>query len=109
MKTSELTGVLLDYWVAQPTGMLRMCSGPIDFKLGGWSPSTKWAHGGPIIESERINLVSSGDQCEAFMGDLAPNILDNEHGDGVGSTPLVAAMRAFVASKYGATVPDEAE
>lgn len=55
--------------------------------------STDWAHGGPIIERERITLCGEGDFWDAYVaGRLAGH---------VGATPLVAAMRAFVASKFG--------
>lgn len=61
----------------------------------GWRPSRAWEHGGPIIERERIELrndASGGWNC---MGNGC-------YGDG--PTPLIAAMRAYVASKVGAEV-----
>lgn len=60
-----------------------------------WSPSTDWSQGGPIIERERIEVVpwAVRGMWSAFIN-TGPDrkILD-------GPTPLVAAMRAFVASK----------
>lgn len=116
MKVAELEGALLDYWAAQIEGMLRMDGGAIDQQLGGYSPSTKWAQGGPIIEREKIDLMhceyrptamacKPSEPWNAMMQNLA---IDNADWDSMsGSTPLIAAMRAFVGSKYGADVPDE--
>lgn len=58
-----------------------------------YAPSSNWAQGGPIIERERIE-VSPG----VTDGDLAWSAWI--YGRGVfhhGATPLVAAMRAYVA------------
>jgi len=61
-----------------------------------WSPSRFWHQGGPIIERERIN-VSCGKR-----GDWWASMALNEKIEG--PTPLIAAMRAFVASKFGEEV-----
>lgn len=82
-------------------------------ELGGWepldnqgSPSTDWLVGGPIIERERITVAP-------FDGKWAAMLIGNpgrgsayidayiEEWDAVGPTPLIAAMRAFVAAKLG--------
>jgi hypothetical protein len=68
---------------------------------GNWEwirqPSTAWEHGGPIIERERIALeFLDGEWCA-----WAPGPQRADGGDGRGQTPLVAAMRAYVASKFG--------
>ena len=71
--------------------------------------STDWAQGGPIIERERIAVVYEpsmvyDDSCRWkalwAMGDEAHEF---------GPTPLIAAMRCYVASKLGdeVEVPDE--
>jgi hypothetical protein len=72
-----------------------------DHKL--FAPSTNWEHGGPIIERERITLSapSCGPMWSACAG---PGEYVEE-----GATPLIAAMRAYVASRYGHQVPDETE
>ncbi len=69
--------------------------------VGEFSPSTNWEQAGPIIERERIAI-----SCHAFGGgSYLPDgpELWNAHTLGAtpqcGPTPLVAAMRAFVASK----------
>lgn len=65
--------------------------------LTGWmNPSTKWEHGGPIIERNGIWLAAprrSRTEWSATVGDSTDDFR--------GPTPLVAAMRAFVASKLG--------
>lgn len=116
MKTAELSGVLLDYWVARAEGGKVKFSddGSFAIKSGGrFEPSTRWAHGGPVIERECIHL-------EKFPGgDEYPEWLAFEQSDGWGEPPedsprrqygdtaLIAAMRAYVASKFGAEVPDD--
>ena len=60
-----------------------------------------WYYGGPIIERERISVVGDleGGWCAYVCEWLSPNALDNEPPGGCGPTPLIAAMRAFVAPK----------
>ena len=67
---------------------------------GNWEwirrPSTAWEHGGPIIERERIALEFLDDEWCAW----SPGPQRADGGDGRGHTPLVAAMRAYVASTF---------
>jgi hypothetical protein len=58
--------------------------------------SRMWEFGGPIIERERIDLEIQ-DETDG------PNewSASTAHGECYGPTPLIAAMRAFVASKFG--------
>lgn len=103
MKTSELTGKALDWAVAKCEGVINGDDLDIGFVLeGGYTPSTDWAQGGPIIEREGIQIVRRGDFCWEALRDA----------DGVfclGRKPLIAAMRCYVASKLGdeVDVPDE--
>lgn len=59
-----------------------------------WEPSTSWAQGGPIIERERINITPVVVGGWAGMAEVGDDQFW-EHGP----TPLIAAMRAFVAAK----------
>lgn len=117
MKVSELTGVKLDYWVARALGdrQVRIVGAEehervearfMDmFPFDRFSPSRAWYEAGPIIEREAIHLerdvdgYSEPDEpwyagCGVFWD--------------IGSTPLIAAMRAFVKAKVGDhVVPDE--
>lgn len=113
IKTSELTGAALDWAVAEcalpahdsHTNTLMVTVGDDN----GWrfNPSTDWAQGGAIIEREGISITAAGfPWWECDEGWYA------HQGDSLyahGSTPLIAAMRCYVASKLGAEVdvPDE--
>jgi len=74
-----------------------------------FSPSTDWQHGGPIIEREQIAVVSPDisnmGRVRHVKGWHAsiPWTIDGENSfaSEFGPTPLIAAMRCFVASKFG--------
>lgn len=114
MKTAELIGEDLDYWVAKAEGIaeVEIIGGRCEAVLPGedgeeyWTeyrPSLSWATAGPIIEREGIGLKSPS--CIGDWGVWAAwerGAVDGE----TGPTPLVAAMRAYVASKYGEEVPE---
>jgi hypothetical protein len=71
MKTAELTGALLDYWVARALGMTHEQA---DFVVPAHSYSTNWSHGGPIIERERIMIVGGyGEEWGAIVGVYDPS------------------------------------
>ena len=100
MKTNELTGAALDWAVNQ---IEECCDDPAPPRF-----STNWSQGGPIIEREEIALEP---------------MTHDEHGDGwlatrvegpavcmeFGPTPLIAAMRCYVAACLGdeVDVPEE--
>lgn len=110
MKVSELTGAELDYWVAKAEGHspepVKM-SDRIVYALArhGFlvlqapSYSTDWAKGGPIIERERIQL-SAPPSGEWIGITYSKGRLISPEAD----TLLVAAMRAYVVSKFGEEV-----
>lgn len=107
IKTSELTGAALDWVVAnlvESDGRLRSALGRFSVKVGRqFNPSVNWSQGGPIIDREKITTGPySGEregEWQAYIG------WDAEKYDPLfaedGPTPLIAAMRAFVASKLG--------
>jgi hypothetical protein len=90
MKTSEMTGAALNWAVQIAEGYVQ--PDPIDFARNCFKPSTDWSQGGPIIERERLLLRPCGLSWECSMGG------DNWF---KGLTPLIAAMRCYVASKLG--------
>ncbi len=119
-KVSELDGVLLDCAVAEcrvragsddpkwfyrwelisdEKSMIGRAYCSVDaYNVAGaqYEPSTDWTDGGPIIQRERISLDAAHDHV-SWMAQSPKR-------DGVwvnGPTPLVAAMRAYVASKLG--------
>jgi hypothetical protein len=99
MKTNELTGAALDW--AVHVALHGSCDGYAEHEY-----STDWAQGGPIIEREQINIRVS------TVGGEWVGFTDNGwgvEGWSTGPTPLVAAMRCYVASKLGDTVdvPEE--
>ena len=102
MRTSELTGAALDWAVAKCEGVLmRWERSTHDEAPLEYSPSTDWAQGGAIIEREKIQIKENG------HGHWFAKI-----GKGKwmrGTTPLIAAMRCYVASKLGDEVelPEE--
>ena len=91
IKTNELNDVALDWAVL----FARNPSVAGLFSVTHCVPapfSTEWALGGPIMESEGISLyLYGGSEWEAHVGNKAYQ----------GPTPLVAAMRCYVASKLG--------
>lgn len=116
MKTADLTGALLDYWVAKANGPewgAAIIDGVCRLTLGGvFAPSTDWAQGGPIIEREHIQLKGDKNQWRfpSWLWTAWPDVAGTgQKANGRShESLLVAAMRAFVASKYGDEVPDVA-
>ncbi len=107
-KVSELEGAELDYYVAKADGWNPQIIGKM---WGGpWAYSTEWRHGGPIIERERIAVVAYKDKWCAYVNDQSAysqesGYIDVSEYEGMsGQTPLIAAMRCFVNSKFGAEV-----
>lgn len=104
MKVSELRDELLDYWVAKASGVaeVRVVDSHCLIDHLRWEPSAVWSQGGPIIEREGINLSHSleagAEHCTAYMR--------SGRSRQKGLTPLVAAMRCYVDSKYGEEVID---
>ena len=71
-----------------------------------WTHSaTDWAEGGPIIEREQISL---GHQPSAPDGSKWYST-NRQGAFGISNTPLIAAMRCYVASKLGdeIEIPEE--
>jgi hypothetical protein len=112
MQTSELTGVALDWAVAKIeqewtdedrwyNTIGYVDTGDVDDEP--YYPSTDWAQGGAIIERELIELGLFADQWRAVMH------LDDGGIYQDGTTPLIAAMRCYVASKLGdeVEIPEE--
>lgn len=108
MKTSELTGAALGYAVAviERTGIAsyNSDSGYL-LRVDGsrWWPYEDWAQGGPIIEREEIGLKRNAPCSAGREWEASPSSTAKGAGGrwGYGPTPLIAAMRCFVASKLG--------
>ena len=125
MKTSELTGVALDWAVAKCEGVhVSMARGGWfvfdsdawaefrndynDDKLQSFRPSTDWAQAGPIIEREGISVLHTTMRLShAWEASQTP--AEDLSVCEFGPTPLIATMRCYVASKLGdeVDVPEE--
>lgn len=113
MKTNELVGAALDWAVAEANGTpIYRCGKTLTrMDMDGnvyWLPSINWEQGGVIIERERISISPRDGYWEALYHD---NLFQEDGSDyfQMGDTPLVAAMRCYVASKLGDEVqlPEE--
>lgn len=119
VKTDELLDRALDYAVA-------LCQGGTSFQYDtvgtywitidgkdralsrGWAqsfaPSTNWAHGGPIIEREWLEVVPWPNESNEYYRWSCVTRNDPSGVHRYGRTPLIAAMRCYVASKLGSEV-----
>jgi hypothetical protein len=109
INTSELTDKALDWAVEKlQNPALKVEEFLCEWERYNAAASIDWAQGGPIIEREKIGfwaytLDEEGNEnpgwyAETFAGSVA-----------TGPTPLIAAMRCYVASKLGDEVelPEE--
>lgn len=117
IKTSELTGEALNWAVAEcqgyfdkksknglTVGRLYGCAVWVAPHPNAWrrndytrfTPSTDWAQGGPIIEKEYIGFLPD---CGKFWAVYSCGPMVGQRW--YGPTPLIAAMRCYVASKLG--------
>ncbi len=107
MKVSELKGAELDYWVYiatfgfvnEKTAKTEEWKEFITEELLSFHPSTNWQQGGELIEKYRVTLESINENvwsANMFFDEVY------QHGE----TPLIAAMRCIVASKYGDEVSE---
>jgi hypothetical protein len=71
-----------------------------------YSPGSNWAQGGPIIEREKIDVEFDPNGKDVVRARLWR---DGKEFRAYGPTPLVAAMRCYVASRLGEEVeiPEE--
>ena len=112
MRVADLEGQTLDLWAARAEGIeywierssvdWEVCADTGNDRSDRYSPSTDWALGGLIIERERIEIgrPTKGPDVgkwSAWIGDEF---------SGYGETALVAAMRAYVVSKFGEEVEE---
>lgn len=106
INTSELIDSALDWAVAKCE---RLKGNVIEAVLvGELSPSTQWHWGGPIIERESISI---GDQTHIYgqPKHSAWYATNRKGAHGLAPTPLITAMRCYVASKLGdeVEIPEE--
>ncbi len=119
IKVSEATPLQLDWMVAKAEGKveqgvygtpqlwntglhLHYCGA---FLGSSYDPSTDWSQGGPIIEREKIGTQPIYQGYVVSHWSAVQELGEGRHN---GPTPLIAAMRCYVASKMGdeVEVPD---
>ena len=96
MKTAELTGAALDCAVLIAAGFMPQAAASLVI-VKCFNPSENWEQGGPIIEREKMAIML----CESVGDWLADLSGTDKVFTASGPTPLVAAMRCYVASKLG--------
>ena len=103
VKTSELTGAALD-WAVAKCDFISVRNG---FDDNCPEYSTDWAQGGSIIEREGLTVIYRMVERVALW--TAYNDLMDTPCEQGGTTPLIAAMRCYVASKLGdeVEIPNE--
>lgn len=115
MKVSELTGALLDYWVARGEGKTAKVidtgngEGPLCYVIGKgiadrwviYGPSWHWEQAGPLLQK----LLAS--DCCLMRAENGQPLVLGPFGRWDGSTPHEAICRAIVGLRFGETVPDE--
>lgn len=114
MKSSELTGAALDWAVLKASNKAIGQPDHLPFNVewllmrdaGDFQYSTNWAQGGPIIEREQ--LLIQPEIGKEGAGN-AWSAISMQGFECLGPTPLVAAMRCYVASKLGDEVEIPAE
>lgn len=111
VKVSQLTNKALDYLVAGLEGCLTSHDKMLQFEqarvagyngLGQYTPaclhfSESWEEAGPIIERESMQLTP----CEDMQSWSAGLMFRQGCEDYEGPTPLISAMRCYVASRLG--------
>lgn len=121
IKTKDLIGAALDWAVAKCEGVnleaFALYYEPTELgDLDGhgfpeFHYSTIWSQGGPIIERKEIGTRRDAPCSRGREWEASPSITAKGAGGrwGYGPTPLIAAMRCFVASELGdeVEVPDE--
>ena len=123
VKVVEATQLQLNWLVAKVEGKdgvlhddgITRCiviAAPSGVYKGTYSPSINWAQGGPILErmfEQGLRLHNAEHMTGIHDKNIMVASLDSPNGFWFGPTPLIAAMRSYVASKLGreVEVPEE--
>ena len=122
IRTQDLTGPALDWAVAKAEDN-EDCRDPYVTRTrdgvetyvkvttfsgyeADWEPSADWSQAGPIIEREKISVETWNEDIPGLEWAASIESTCNQYGESDrkhkhGPTPLIAAMRCFVASKLG--------
>lgn len=123
IRTQDLTGPALRWAVATLDGYTNLRLGAFSGVLVMDPPrkefgavefsslcyDTDWSQGGPIIERESIAIIPMLNGWEAQFEPSDERFSEDHLHLQTGPTPLIAAMRCFVASRLGdeVEVPEE--
>lgn len=129
-KAEGLLGEDVRLWGGRP--FIEGGGGMAGSNVTAWQPSTDWTQGGPLIDRERIAILpwteanavvwmpggndvdwtksgpviwwARADEVVRGYIEECPEAQGHYIRDGYGPTPLIAAMRAYVLSKFGEEV-----
>ena len=116
MKTSELTGDKLDYWVAKAqrwTQVVNAAGNGNNWECNetgfhtDYHPTTNWQQCGELIALPTFHWVQKLREPRVATGDTYAAKFDNVFPAMYGSTPQEAICRAVCASVFGEEIPDE--
>lgn len=112
IKTSALIGPALDWAVVKCEGEDYIAESGVNgigIEYEATNYSANWAQGGPIIERESIDIFT---EKKSYPDSWLASVARYQNAKKLvgwrihqyGPTPLIAAMRCYVASKLGDTV-----
>ena len=115
MKTAELEGPLLDYYVALAVGHVWRCNWMLEeegynvwqsYEQGWGNPtppySTDWAHCGPLVDLFHLSVIPGRLPCwDCMYFNTIGNLMQAN-----GKTPQESICRAVVTMHFGQDVPD---
>ena len=125
INVNELSGSALDWAVAKAIGAYAAANGSSEIwgckiwsvpgfenmRWDDWTPSTDWAHGGPLIDKFKMSVMSDEDTCDFVASIGAWRMFKKSHKTrwSRGPSALIALCRAIVSAKLGpvVNVPDE--
>ena len=125
IKTQDLTGIQLDWAVAKCLNWkdynedgvpyIELDSSHMSRRFGPYKPSTNWEQAGSIIEQVKITISPNDDKNsmkqKLWVAYRIVTLFEDgfDHEYQYGPTPLIAAMRCFVASRIGdeVDIPEE--
>lgn len=102
IKVSEASGHVLDWAVAKCEGMTDY-EWPLVWRnfRASCNYTTDWSQGGPIVEREGLDVNVVPCILNVPRRWCSEFIVDDKYYRAEGPTPLIAAMRCYVASKLG--------
>ncbi len=94
-----------------PDGIVTCPESVFDINIADLKYSTDWGQGGPIIERELIRVIAPTVKGVDWVARVKQTLLSsmNNWYEQRGPTPLIAAMRCYVANKLGdeVEIPEE--